>query len=70
MDSKVQLPVKEVENTLCKSVSILRPLALQNPALLALIKIAAKIKFNKWFYGVVVSTFDFESNDLCLIPDR
>ena len=52
------------------SVSILRPLALQNPVLLALIKIAAKIKFNEWFYGVVVSTFDFESNDLCLIPDR
>ena len=70
MDSKVQLPIKEVENTLWKSVSILRPLALQNPALLTLIKIAAKIKFNEWFYGVVVSTFDFESNDLCLIPDR
>ena len=52
------------------SIRTLGPLALQNPALLALIKIAAKIKFNKWFYGVVVSTFDFESNDLCLIPDR
>ena len=44
--------------------------SLQNSALLALIKIVAKIKFDKWFYGVVVSTFDFESNDLCLIPDR
>ena len=51
------------------SIRTLGPLALQNPALLALIKIAAKIKFNEWFYGVVVSTFEFESNDLCLIPD-
>ena len=49
---------------------MLGPLALQNQALLVLIKISAKIKFNEGFYGVVVSNFDFESNNLCLIPDR